>query len=55
MPPTIFAGVNDNMIISHEETFGLVVIFAVFETEEQAIRMANHSVYGLQCSISTQI
>ena len=45
--PTVLEGVSTEMLISHEETFGPVAAIAPFETEDEAIRMANDSVYGL--------
>jgi succinate-semialdehyde dehydrogenase/glutarate-semialdehyde dehydrogenase len=45
--PTVLEGVTSEMIISSEETFGPVAGIARFETEEEAIRQANDSVYGL--------
>jgi succinate-semialdehyde dehydrogenase/glutarate-semialdehyde dehydrogenase len=45
--PTVLEGVSAEMLISHEETFGPVAAIAPFETEDEAIRMANDSVYGL--------
>ena len=41
------AGVTPDMLISSEETFGPVAGISRFETEEEAIRLANDSVYGL--------
>ncbi len=40
-------GVTSDMLISSEETFGPVAGVTRFETEEEAIRLANDSVYGL--------
>ncbi|KAJ5361738.1 mitochondrial aldehyde dehydrogenase [Penicillium brevicompactum] len=54
IPPTIFADVTDDMIISREEIFGPVVVISAFETEEQAVQKANDSPYGLGCAIFTQ-
>lgn len=54
IPPTIFADVTDDMIISREEIFGPVVVISSFETEDQAIQRANDSPYGLGCAIFTQ-
>jgi len=45
--PTVFANVKPDMTISREEIFGPVLSILPYETEEQAIRMANDTVYGL--------
>jgi succinate-semialdehyde dehydrogenase/glutarate-semialdehyde dehydrogenase len=45
--PTVLEGVTPDMLISTEETFGPVAGISRFETEEEAIRLANDSVYGL--------
>ncbi len=45
--PTVLDGVTPEMLISYEETFGPVCGVTPFETEEEAIRLANDSVYGL--------
>src|SRR6478735_7340160 len=45
--PTVLEGVAPEMLISTEETFGPVAGVARFETEDEAIRLANDSVYGL--------
>jgi succinate-semialdehyde dehydrogenase/glutarate-semialdehyde dehydrogenase len=45
--PTVLEGVTPDMLISHEETFGPVCGVTKFETEEEAITLANDSVYGL--------
>ena len=45
--PTVLEGVTPEMLISTEETFGPVAGIARFDTEEEAIRLANDSVYGL--------
>ncbi len=45
--PTVLEGVTPEMLISYEETFGPVAGISRFETEEEAIRLANDSVYGL--------
>ncbi|RDK41694.1 Aldedh-domain-containing protein [Aspergillus phoenicis ATCC 13157] len=50
--PTVFADVTDNMIIFREKIFGPVVVISTFETEEQAIKKANNSVYGLSARYS---
>lgn len=45
--PTIFSGVDRNMSIAREEIFGPVLVMIPYDTEEDAIDIANDSVYGL--------
>ena len=45
--PTIFANVNNDMIIAREEIFGPVLVMIPYETEEEAVRIANDTPYGL--------
>jgi aldehyde dehydrogenase (NAD+) len=45
--PTVFAGVNNDMTIAREEIFGPVLAMIPYDTEDDAIRMANDTVYGL--------
>lgn len=45
--PTVFANVKPEMTIAREEIFGPVLSILPYESEEQAIRMANDTVYGL--------
>jgi aldehyde dehydrogenase (NAD+) len=45
--PTIFANVTNDMTIAREEIFGPVLAILPYETEEEAIKMANDTVYGL--------
>jgi len=52
--PTVLADVTPAMLISHEETFGPVAGLAPFETEEEAIRLANDTVYGLAAYFHTR-
>jgi succinate-semialdehyde dehydrogenase/glutarate-semialdehyde dehydrogenase len=52
--PTVLDGVTPEMLISHEETFGPVAGVARFETEEEAIRLANDTVYGLAAYFHTR-
>lgn len=51
--PTIFAGVRNDMPIAREEVFGPVLAISAFDTEEEALRLANDSVYGLAASLWT--
>jgi aldehyde dehydrogenase (NAD+) len=45
--PTVFSGVNNEMTIAAEEIFGPVLAMIPYETEEEAIRIANDTPYGL--------
>nr|WP_233208352.1 aldehyde dehydrogenase family protein [Pollutimonas subterranea] len=49
--PTVFADVAPDARIAREEIFGPVVVAATFDTEEQAIQLANDSRFGLGASI----
>lgn len=51
--PTVFAGVNNQMTIAQEEIFGPVLAMIPFDTEEQAIEIANETPYGLAAYFST--
>jgi len=52
--PTIFTGVAPSMRIAQEEVFGPVLSIIPFDTEEEAIRIANGTVYGLAAGVWTQ-
>lgn len=45
--PTVFADVRNDMTIAREEIFGPVLVLIPYDSEEDAIRMANDTVYGL--------
>jgi aldehyde dehydrogenase (NAD+) len=45
--PTVFAGVRNDMTIAREEIFGPVLAILPYKDEEDAIRIANDTVYGL--------
>ena len=49
--PAVFDGVDNDMRIAREEIFGPVVSVIAFDTEEEAIRLANATPYGLSGSI----
>jgi gamma-glutamyl-gamma-aminobutyraldehyde dehydrogenase len=51
--PTLFTGVTQDMTIAKEEIFGPVASLLSFETEAQALQMANDSIYGLAASVWT--
>ena len=52
--PTAFADVNNQMEIARTEIFGPVLSIIPFETEEEAIKIANDTPYGLTNYIQTQ-
>ena len=52
--PTVFADVNNEMEIARTEIFGPVLSVIPFETEEEAIKIANDTDYGLTNYIQTQ-
>jgi acyl-CoA reductase-like NAD-dependent aldehyde dehydrogenase len=52
--PTIFAGAGNSMTIAREEIFGPVGTVIEFDTDEQAIALANDSTYGLAATVWTQ-
>ncbi|MBA4492845.1 aldehyde dehydrogenase family protein [Paenactinomyces guangxiensis] len=52
--PTVLVDVNHSMKIMQEETLGPVIAIMPFSSEEEAVRLANDSVYGLNCSIWTR-
>jgi aldehyde dehydrogenase (NAD+) len=45
--PTIFANVTTTMTIAQEEIFGPVIVVLTYDTDDDAVRMANDTVYGL--------
>ena len=51
--PTIFADVNNDMRIAREEVFGPVLSIIPFDTEEEAIAIANDTAYGLAAYVQT--
>jgi aldehyde dehydrogenase (NAD(P)+) len=52
--PTVFTNVRDSMAIYREEIFGPFAVLTPFSTEEEAIRRANDTTYGLGAAIFTQ-
>jgi aldehyde dehydrogenase (NAD+) len=51
--PTVFADVDNSMKIAQEEIFGPVLSVIPYDTEEQAVKIANDSEYGLCGSVWT--
>lgn len=54
IPPTIIEGLGPDALTNQEEIFGPVVTLQTFETEEEAIALANDSRYGLSATVWTQ-
>ena len=51
MQPTVFGNVKAEMTIAQEEIFGPVLSIIPYETEAEAIRIANGTVYGLAAAV----
>jgi aldehyde dehydrogenase (NAD+) len=51
--PTVFVGVTNDMTIAQEEIFGPVLSVISYETEAEAIEIANDSTYGLLAYVTT--
>lgn len=52
--PTVLTGVSTNAAIFNEEIFGPVAPIVTFQTEEEALRLANSTEYGLASYVFTQ-
>ncbi|KAK8863142.1 aldehyde dehydrogenase [Apiospora arundinis] len=52
--PTIYKGVTRDMKIFHEEIFGPVLAVTAFDTEDEAVALANDSTYGLAAMVFTE-
>jgi len=52
--PTVFADVTNDMTIARQEIFGPVLSIIPFDTEEEAVGIANDTVYGLTNYVQTQ-
>ncbi|WP_105429179.1 aldehyde dehydrogenase family protein [Neorhizobium sp. T6_25] len=51
--PTVFGNVTNDMTIAREEIFGPVLSILPYETEEQAIEIANDTLYGLAAYVQS--
>jgi betaine-aldehyde dehydrogenase len=51
VPPTLLAGVDNGMRVAQEEIFGPVVAVIAYDDEDDAVAIANDSVYGLSGSV----
>jgi aldehyde dehydrogenase (NAD+) len=49
--PTVFVNVKNDMTIAQEEIFGPVLCVIAYDSEDEAIRMANDSKYGLHAAV----
>jgi len=52
-PPTVLTNVDHEMAVMTEETFGPVMPIMTFKTDDEAVRLANDSIYGLTASVWT--
>ncbi|KAL4914754.1 aldehyde dehydrogenase domain-containing protein [Aspergillus aurantiobrunneus] len=52
--PTVFTGTDDSMAIVREEVFGPVVVILPFVSEEDAVKRANDTTYGLGAAVFTR-
>jgi aldehyde dehydrogenase (NAD+) len=52
--PTVFSGVTNDMSIAREEIFGPVLSIIPYDDEDEAIRLANETPYGLSGYVSSQ-
>ncbi len=52
--PTLFDGLKENMKIAQEEIFGPVLGILTVKNDEEALKVANNSKYGLHASVFTQ-
>jgi acyl-CoA reductase-like NAD-dependent aldehyde dehydrogenase len=53
IPPTVFVDVTETCRIAREEIFGPVVALLPFDTEDEALRIANDTSYGLASGVFT--
>jgi aldehyde dehydrogenase (NAD+) len=51
--PTVFTGVDPKMRIANEEVFGPVLSIIPFEDDDDAVRIANNTIYGLAAGVWT--
>lgn len=51
--PTVIDNVTPGMLLHDDETFGPVIPIIEFETDEEALQMANSTIFGLQMSVYT--
>jgi acyl-CoA reductase-like NAD-dependent aldehyde dehydrogenase len=49
--PTVFAGVDNRMAVAREEVFGPVLALVPYDGEDDAVRLANDTIYGLSAGV----
>jgi len=49
--PTVFAGVDNDMTVAREEIFGPVLAIIPYDSEDDAVRIANDTIYGLHAGV----
>lgn len=54
LKPTVIEGMGDDAVCMYEETFAPIAPVSSFDTEEEAIRRANHTPYGLSAYAMTR-
>jgi aldehyde dehydrogenase (NAD+) len=54
LPPTVFAGANNQMKIAREEIFGPVISAIPFDTVDEALSLSNNTQYGLASGVWTR-
>lgn len=52
--PTVIEGVTASMRIAQEEVFGPVMVLAPFDSDDEALRLANATSFGLSCTVVTR-
>ncbi len=53
VPPTVLSGVEPHMTVGQEEIFGPIACLMVFDTDDEAIEIANGTAYGLTAALIT--
>ncbi len=53
-PPTLFTDVSTSATIAQEEIFGPVLVSMTFRTPQEAVELANNTVYGLAATVWTE-